>query len=336
MEGSKTAGNSIAPLECSFSAMETDNPTQTADTSDDSSSTSSLEETLEDLNFNRHDLRVSIGSNSIFLLAGLFYLINACWSLFPEDTQSSRAYTVIYAIAPFTYLANSLLDIYLANRIRLRRKEQTKSYLQEMDETIFGGCHPSSSTHKRQRRSWKKRVRKHAAHRRDLYAALSFFLAAFVASFGIILEYRYQDQEEEELSKLLDWLDSISIHLYMLSAIFALIGSRLVMVKGAAFQIDLRRPDGLEDLGDIFFLLGSVVDVVLCDMHFDDGIVWWPILSSTLWCMDACFYLKSDWMTRELYKTGQLHVLLGNSYLEENPGVVDSPQRPEEGAWAWA
>jgi len=44
-----------------------------------------------------------------------------------------------------------------------------------------------------------------------------------------------------------------------------------------------------------FCLFGSYpVDVILCDFHFDDEIFWWPIASSSLWFIDALFYLKSD------------------------------------------
>lgn len=37
-------------------------------------------------------------------------------------------------------------------------------------------------------------------------------------------------------------------------------------------------------------------------MHFDDDIVWWPIVSSSLWCIDAMCYLKSDIANLEVRK----------------------------------
>ena len=47
-------------------------------------------------------------------------------------------------------------------------------------------------------------------------------------------------------------------------------------------------------MGDVFFMVGSVVDVILCDLHFDDGVCGWAVFSSLLWCLDACLYLWSD------------------------------------------
>ena len=66
--------------------------------------------------------------------------------------------------------------------------------------------------------------------------------------------------------------------------------------------------DRLEDMGDAFFGIGSIVGVMLCDLHFDDDLAHLPIVSAVLWLMDALFYLRSDFCT--------LYSQTANSYEE--------------------
>ena len=58
-----------------------------------------------------------------------------------------------------------------------------------------------------------------------------------------------------------------------------------------------------------------MVDVILCDMHFDDGLMYWPVISSILWLLDALFYLRSDFCTLYSQTT---------SYKEFDTGEDDS------------
>jgi hypothetical protein len=66
---------------------------------------------------------------------------------------------------------------------------------------------------------------------------------------------------------------------------------------------NLGKADTLETLGDLLFFGGSMVDLILFDFHFDDGVVGWPIFSSTLWCVDALLYLNSDWVASRMLKS---------------------------------
>ena len=52
--------------------------------------------------------------------------------------------------------------------------------------------------------------------------------------------------------------------------------------------------ENLETLGDIFFGVASMIDVLLCDVSIDDGILLLPILSACLWTVDALLYLRGD------------------------------------------
>jgi hypothetical protein len=136
-------------------------------------------------------------------------------------------------------------------------------------------------------------LRKFAAHRRDLSAAVSFFLAALASVFSVIAEWLGASDET------LAGFDGLSVHLYMLSAVIAILGSR-IFAKGehrcSFLTLNFQDADTLETLGDLFFLIGSFVDSILFDFSFDDEGMGWPILSSTLWCVDALLYLNSDWI----------------------------------------
>jgi hypothetical protein len=61
-----------------------------------------------------------------------------------------------------------------------------------------------------------------------------------------------------------------------------------------------------KDIGDALFLLGSSMDVLLCDSHFDDNLPLWPLFSASLWFLDACFYLRSDIITTSAYNNMSL------------------------------
>ena len=49
----------------------------------------------------------------------------------------------------------------------------------------------------------------------------------------------------------------------------------------------------LEDLGDLLFLMGSLVDATLSDLQLMH-LVLLPILSSILWMVDGFLYMRSD------------------------------------------
>jgi hypothetical protein len=290
---------------------------------DDDRSTSILEDSFEvnpmkEIEKNEMEdsfLLQSTLSNTVFLVAGSFYLTVSIWDLKPPKNEVDiAAYDIIAYLAPFTYLLNSFIDIHLANRIRMYRKLKRREtmYLQEQMVTMTNSFHnynqndnnndPSLSSSyiigehpikQKKKKSKRKRLRKFAAHRRDLSAAISFFLAAFASVLSVIAEWLGASDET------LAGFDGLSVHLYMLSAVIAILGSRIFSKsenRCSFLLMNLQDADTLETLGDLFFLIGSFVDSVLFDFSFDDDRIGWPILSSTLWCVDALLYLNSDWI----------------------------------------
>jgi len=229
----------------------------------------------------------STTSNTVFLTAGAFYLTVAIWDLKPPQNEADiLAYNTIGYMAPITYLINSVIDIHLANRIRRHRKMKKRAAEPQPTDT-----HETTIT--KVKTSKRRRLRKFAAHRRGLSAATSFFIAALFSVLSIIAEWLGGSDRS------LAYFDGISVHTYMLSALIAIVGSRIVTrsINGCCLSLmNLHDADTLETLGDLFFLIGSFVDAVLFDFNFDDDAVGWPILSSTLWCIDALLYLNSDWI----------------------------------------
>jgi hypothetical protein len=140
------------------------------------------------------------------------------------------------------------------------------------------------------------RVRKFAAHRREFTAAFTFFIAALFSVLPVILPLTLGLSDDDAFTIF----DGISIHTYMLSSIFALMGSIRAL---GHLDWNLGKADTLETLGDLLFFGGSMVDLILFDFHFDDGVVGWPIFSSTLWCVDALLYLNSDWVASRMLKS---------------------------------
>jgi hypothetical protein len=257
-----------------------------------------------------------------------------------SSSSSSKAfmiYTLLGNLAPVTYLINSLFDIRLANSIRkaqkIKRRNQrlslttTTSPSSTDHDTSFVPNTNSRNEHltaetwddndtfsimnnnnddnpqilnvsprTRYSKSSFKRVRKYAAHRREFTAAFTFFFAALFSVLPIIIPLSIGISDEEAFTIF----DGISVHTYMLSSIFALMGSIRTLRH---LDWDLGKADTLETLGDLLFFGGSMVDLILFDFHFDDGAVGWPIFSSTLWCVDALLYLNSDWVASKMLKS---------------------------------
>jgi hypothetical protein len=182
------------------------------------------------------------------------------------------------------------------------------------------------------------RMRKHMGHRRDLAAAVTFGIAAALSvtgatcylistqgEFSFVIHSARKDIAVIDADLLASWagsLEKASIHMYLVSAIFALwrnpcknsvageevnTGSFNDSSLGSMSWVHARiilpisRPfndvDSMETVGDIFFGLASVVDVLLEDSTLDDNVLWWPIVSAILWTLDALFYLRGDFVT---------------------------------------
>ena len=161
--------------------------------------------------------------------------------------------------------------------------------------------------------SWTKvttlcnKMRRHAAHRRTVFAALTFGAAALVGFVAVLIDYSGGKQSQAIL------YSQISIHLYVVSAVIAVSGKRTRPWLPHSTCVD--NHENLEDLGDLFFLFGSVVDVALCDSPFDDHATSWAIVSSLFWLTDACFYLLSDFVMayKFIRQRGQPGTLDGKS-----------------------
>lgn len=90
-------------------------------------------------------------------------------------------------------------------------------------------------------------------------------------------------------------LDTVSDHVYIVSAIFSMTGKRH---RPWLTQSDPNNSlnndsDRLEDLGDLLFLMGSLVDATLSVFRLKHLLLL-SIFSSVLWMVDGCLYMRSD------------------------------------------
>lgn len=189
---------------------------------------------------------------------------------------------------------------------------------------------------------WCFKLRKHTAHRRTVWAALMFGVAASLAMSAAILRAFLLDNHNDNtfMKQLRDHdnlnftLDLISDHVYVVSALISLTGKRnrpfmapssiMTLVNnnnnnnknngvdnsalmnrispwltrwcgGPAFGAVWNDPERLEDLGDLLFLIGSLVDAVLADARWTQYLLL-DVVSSFLWLLDGCLYMQSDFV----------------------------------------
>jgi hypothetical protein len=280
------------------------------------------------------DLIWSMISDSFFILGGVSYIILSGWdyhiyknNISNEGTveydgvsdSNNKWYIAVDLIAPTVYLVNSIIDIQWAEAVRqrlLNKQDMTKiwdearlqlrgisftsssvsstfDYSNEMDVQNCFGC------------TWCYRIRKYTAHRRTMMAAFSFGVAASLAVIAAILRNFFVPNFQSEYGSIQTigpWvysvdsiLDALSDHVYIISAIFSMTGKRhrpwfAPSDPSTSLYIDSER---LEDLGDLLFLIGSLVDATLSDLQLKH-LVLLPILSSILWMVDGCLYMRSD------------------------------------------
>ena len=279
------------------------------------------------------DLFWSMLSDSFFILGGLSYIVLTAWDYYiykntsglstddsnNGNTATNRWYIAMDLIAPTVYLLNSIIDIHWAEAVRLRllnKQGMTKiwddarlqlyglsftsssvtstyDYSNETDVRFCGGC------------TWCHRFRKYAAHRRTMMAAIFFGIAATLAVVAAILRNFYRSSVPAEYDIVLEispWVDSadsildaLSDHVYIISAIFSMTGKRHRQWLASSDPHTSLGNDSerLEDLGDLLFLIGSVSDATLSDLRLKH-LVLLPILSSILWMVDGCLYMRSD------------------------------------------
>ena len=298
------------------------------------------------------DVHWSIRSNIFFVTGGLIYLIATSWdwniySLPPEQVEDLHNvlnmpqyvfYQLLWIMGPFVYLLNSFIDVKWALLQRARdAQEKEREVRRSHLEAILNTSPPHHHTTNKRRlrinavlqrpKNLLRRMRKHIGHRRQLGAATTFGIAAAFSVIAALLGLFVTDGSEsisqdskDMIAIWVGWLESASIHMYLVSAMLALwrspwksgADSSSSSTAPSASSATMEpiymghlipwysRTESLETLGDIFFGVAAMVDVFLCDSTLDDGIYWWPVVSAVLWFMDALFYLRGDFAT--LYK----------------------------------
>jgi hypothetical protein len=196
----------------------------------------------------------SVLSNCVFLFAGLSYLCLATWDVFfypttqddsvnPLTGSQIYAYSAIIGCGVVGYFVDSIIDVIWAKRIRERVKSKKRMRQQANDGSAKGMKQKKKRRFRPQKLKRKllaqmDKVRKHAAHRRDYYAAC-FFGAA---SSSALMDWIYDLINRESRPPF----NFLSVHFYLLSAIFALTGTR---ARPISFTFSLYDPDFLEDMG---------------------------------------------------------------------------------------
>jgi hypothetical protein len=137
---------------------------------------------------------------------------------------------------------------------------------------------------------WHQRLHKYTAHRRSILAAATFDIAALLA----LSQFLYHQANTSGRARST---------LALTKTLFSMTGrSTYPRLRVTSEQTEnkshhvLRVPEVLEDLCDLSFLIGSLMDSMLDDVrvsaHFDT----WAIVSSLLWLIDACLYLQSNFV----------------------------------------
>jgi hypothetical protein len=276
------------------------------------------------LEYYKDDLKWSFASNSLFLLGSSTCLILRILDYvgYPPILTSK----IFPIITPIIYFINSAVDICWSSQVIKRQKVRniikrlwnkeigveppittsnyplneslpTANTFEVENSTILVPLTEPKEICRSTIRVFSK-IRKHAAHRRTVLAALSFGAAALVEVISILILMK------DGATTQTTWLHFSSIQLYLLSAVISVTGKRTRPWLG-------QKPCGenhetLEDLGDLLFLSGSVVDYsflfLVINEHYEKE---WAIASAALWFFDACLYFCSD--VSEAVKYGRQH-----------------------------
>jgi hypothetical protein len=249
----------------------------------------SMNHVFEYMEHYEQDILWSFFSDSFFIAGGLIYVFLALWD-FIWPPEGIRNYYILDVLAPTVYFLNSMIDMEWAARVK-RRDRVKKNMKQGWEDWRFSTApnKDQSTPIAAEPLLWYHRLRKHAAHRRTILAALTFGVAALFGVGSVLMGYR------DGAGGLL-WcnkLDSVSDHVYLLSAIIIMTGKRIRPWLQTSSVPLSNNPEMLEDLGDLLFLLGSLTDAVMGHLNVDDVPIG-CVVSSFLWLADACFYLRSD------------------------------------------
>lgn len=302
----------------------------------DNTNTTALSSHDEDDTYS--DIKMSILSNAFFLGGGIAYIVGTSWDWMlqgaPIDESTNRLHFFLYQsvwfLGPLIYLLNAVVDVTWA--LRTSRKDKRRRALLKLKHSTSSGLSSAATSpatidtadniaatsellcadslpcddpikkkfHARSKK-FIRRIRRHFGHRRELSAALTFGAAALfavAAAIPSILQV-YGDT-------LVGKFNAASVHLYLVSAVFSVCGSRSTPASSAPGATALpwwENADKMESIGDAFFFVASMVDLILADFSFDDAILAWPIASSLLWFGDALLYLRADFVS--LYDTNR-------------------------------
>jgi hypothetical protein len=277
----------------------------------------------------QEDLFWSFLSDSFFVVGGMVYVTLSIWDYFDWDAYS-LLYKSLMIMGPLVYLVNSIIDIMWANHVRKRNK--VKSRLRQLwsdscskDSILDGTACQNNHTCINQAVlapqkfafsslvvATYKKIRRHAAHRRTFLAAITFGAAALIAFVAVLIDSSHEDED----NPIADYCNHISVHAYLLSAVISVTGKRTR--PWLAQRSCLDNHETLEDLGDILFFIGSLLDDILIDANLEDSVAYMPLLSSLLWLLDACFYILSDFVMAEKFRKHYL------------PGSLDSESEDSE------
>ena len=282
------------------------------------------------------DIKMSILSNAFFLGGGIAYIVGTSWDWMlqgaPIDGGTNSLhfflYRSIWLLGPLIYLLNAVVDVTWA--LRTSRKNKRRRALLKLKHSTSSGVSsaatspatidtadensatsellctdslpcdvPNQKKFRAKSRKFIRRIRRHFGHRRELSAALTFGIAALFAVAAAIPSILQLYGEA-----LVGKFNAASVHFYLVSAVFSVCGSRPTpSAPGATALPWWENADTLESIGDAFFFVASMVDVILADCSFDDAILAWPIASSLLWFGDALLYLRADFVS--LYDTNR-------------------------------
>jgi ABC-type multidrug transport system fused ATPase/permease subunit len=260
----------------------------------------------------------SLLSDSFFIVGSMIYIYISMWNFLSQGSVETKGplqnkvYIILDVLAPLVYLLNCIVDIQCATRVQQRQMDKRKltQYWEEIatnytaiqqESTFSEEDNPESSflccgitcrvT------AWCYRLRKHAAHRRTVWAAFMFGIAVSLAASAAVVRALLDYHPLLKVGSIGTKLDIASDYIYLVSAIVSLTGkrNRPWMAPGpVALGTSMwKDPERSEDLGDALFFIGCVLDVVLDDARLADAYCL-AALSSFLWFLDGCLYMHSD------------------------------------------
>jgi hypothetical protein len=277
-------------------------------------------------------------SDSLFVIGSIAYLVLSIWDWLAIDKDTVNVhegiwYRILDIVAPFIYVSNSIIDTQWA--LSAIRKESVKRNMQKgwnewrtfiNDENdnnnddigcnmslcccigrgVEGETSSSSQGDNEQHQEHQRRctirgwwnnftiqsfcqsIRKHVAHRRSLLAAITFGIAATCE-----LVVRFISSQST-----IKYCELISTHTYIVSAIISVTGRRVRPWLTPTNTYLLCDPERLEDLGDILFLIGCIIDGIIDDLYTNEQnnapII--SIITSILWLIDSFFYFCADFV----------------------------------------